>query len=307
MTLLTAYVLLTQSDLQKGIQLVMDKRYEDALDVLSAVDKETPKDALTNLWLGLAYQGAKQPYEAMNAWRVSFGNPKWEPLADTLRGYGYWALGDTAYAERTFKEALVNLRDSKVVRFKPATDGLAALEGGAPVPSVAKWIERVGLVDATKKALDPDAEPAEEVEKPVEAPKAKPAAEESEPYKPPTGANVRPVSGKWAGVRTSGGYQKGKIQFTVSADGKSVKDVVFIGWWYDHIERRTESVTTGPDGSFSIKSGGFGDHRTNKKAGFGWWFEGKLISPTKMTGKFRAYAAGTYDTYPIEWTASPAR
>ncbi|RYG23426.1 tetratricopeptide repeat protein [bacterium] len=294
-----------ESDLEKGIQLVVDKRYEDALDVLSEANKETPNDALTNLWLGLAYQGAKQPHEAMAAWRVSFGNPKWEPIADTLRGYGWWALGDTRYAELTFKEALVNLRDSKVIRFKPATDGLVALAGGAPVPSVAKWIERVGLVEATKKALNPEAAAPEEAEKPVERPRAEPP-KEAEP-KAPKGVNVKPVAGKWIAKRTSGGYNDGKILFTVSADGKRITDVVFIGHWYDRERRRTEPVTTGPEKPYAITSGGWGGLQTNSKAGFGWEFSGRLTSARSAVGSFRGYAAGVYDTGTVQWKATPAK
>lgn len=303
-------VLSEETPLEKGIALLTEKRYEDALVALKEASKETPNDALTSLWLGLALQATDQPHEAMAAWRVTFGHAKWEPYGDTLRGYGWWRLGDTNYAKRTFEEAFVNLKDSAKITFKPAKDALARLESGGAVPPFSQWAERVHLQEATKKALSfegEDAPSARQEPTPAKPLKAAPKPEKKEEKALPKGANVKPVAGKWIGVRTKGGYNDGKVMFTVSADGKRISDVVFIGHWYDRERRHTEPVTTGPEGTYAIKSGGWGGLQTNSKAGFGWEFEGRLLNARLAKGKFRGYAAGVYDTGTVEWTAKPVK
>jgi hypothetical protein len=286
---------------------VQRERYDEALEQLRKADRENPNDALMNLWLGVALEGTDQPYEAMAAWRAAYGNPRWEPVADYLKGLCWWKLGRTNDATNYLKDALTNVTDGSRVEFKPAKTALEQVASGQPAPPVGQWAEISTLMERTDEALGGGAAKAQGKPGKADA-RPNPVQPVAAPVTAqPANGSVRPVSGKWVGVRTSGGYQGGKILFTVSADGKRVEDVVFIGNWYNREDRRTETVTTGPDGAFSIAGGRFGETRTNAKTHFGWEFDGQLLNARSAKGTFRGYAYGIYSTGTIQWEAHPAK
>ncbi|HYH16950.1 MAG TPA: tetratricopeptide repeat protein, partial [Flavisolibacter sp.] len=125
--------------LNEGIQLFKQGKYEEALEALQKAAEANPNDAQTNLWLGLALEANKQPYEAMAAWRKCYGNPKWEPIADYLKAMSWWRMGATRDAISYFNDALLNVQDGKAVNFKPAKEAIKQVNAGESVPPLSQW------------------------------------------------------------------------------------------------------------------------------------------------------------------------
>ena len=116
----------------------------------------------------------------------------------------------------------------------------------------------------------------------------------------PTGAN--PSAGRWEATVTNG-YKGDKITFTVAADGKTIKDVAFVGYWKSSsgIEQLQH---LDPPNPFVVTKGGFSAVQQVEKARMWWEFTGRFTTATTAEGSYRAaYAGGSSDTYKLKWTA----
>ena len=118
----------------------------------------------------------------------------------------------------------------------------------------------------------------------------------------PAASGANPAAGKWEATVTNG-YKGDKITFTVAADGKTIKDVEFKGYWksssgielLQHLD---------PPNSFAVTKGGFSAVQQVEKARMWWEFTGRFITATTAEGTYRAaYAGGSSDTYKLKWTA----
>lgn len=103
----------------------------------------------------------------------------------------------------------------------------------------------------------------------------------------------------------SNGYKGSKISFTLSADGKQLKDLTFDGHW--RCSGSTEQITVGPDKSFAVTNGKVKGVITDPEDGgasaFRFEIDG-LIKGKQASGTFRMSITGlSCDTYKLQWTA----
>src|SRR5690606_30484380 len=93
-------------------------------------------------------------WEAMSAWRSGVGNPRWEPIADYLRGLGWWKMKSFKDAVDYFKEAQIDTVTGKSVSFAPARQAIAKVQAGEPAPEIDRWPDistlSQGLLPSTK-------------------------------------------------------------------------------------------------------------------------------------------------------------
>ena len=118
----------------------------------------------------------------------------------------------------------------------------------------------------------------------------------------PAQTGATPMAGKWEATVTNG-YKGDKLTFTVAADGKTIKDVEFVGYWKGSsgIERLQH---LDPPNSFTVAKGGFSAVQQVEKARMWWEFTGHFVTATTAEGTYRAaYAGGSSDTYKLKWTA----
>lgn len=300
--------------LSRGITLYKEGKYEDALEQLQKAVAANPNDALTNLWLGLALEGNKKPYEAMAAWRKCYGNSKWEPIADYLKALSWWKLGNTNDAINYLNDALVNLKDSKPVDFKPAKEAMQQVKAGQAVPPLSQWADLSTLTapqveeqttvpvknNPTKGTTD---RPAKTDNKNTSTNTNTTNNEKKEVEAASVLPGATPKAGKWLAV-VSNGYKGDKLTFTVSADGKRVENVEFIGNWRSRSSRTEVLINLDPPNPFGVSKGNFSAVQRVEKSRMWWEFIGRFTTATSAEGSYRcAFAGGEYDTYKLKWTA----
>lgn len=104
----------------------------------------------------------------------------------------------------------------------------------------------------------------------------------------------------------SNGMKGDKISFDISADGKKLENLTFIGYW--RCGGKLESTTTGPDGAFDIVNGKVSGHISEPPNGgsTAWRFDlDATITGNKAEGKFRMNINNLgCDTYKLNWTAT---
>lgn len=302
-TVLLAFTRTTLTDppLQKGIALFKQAQYDAALEQLQLAVQDLPNDAYTNLWLGLALEANKRPYDAMAAWRVCYGNPKWEPVADYLKGLSWWRLGNTGDAIAYLKDAFINNRDGKAVTFKPATEAIQQINNGAPVPPISQWAD-LSTLTAPPLAKAVATPPAVAAQK-GPAPQPVQVKEEAKKVTPPVAPGASPKSGKWVAA-ISNGYKGDVLTFTVSADGKRIENVEFVGHWRSRSGRTEVLMDLDPPNPFAVANGLFSAVQQVPASGMWWEFTGRFTSATTAEGSYRtAFAGGENDTYKLKWTA----
>ncbi len=298
--------------------LFKEEQYEEALALFQAAAKDNPKDALTNLWLGLALEANKQPYAAMEAWRTCYGNAKWEPVADYLKAMSWWRMGYTNDAIAYFKDALINVRDGKAISFKPAQEAIQQINEGASTPHFSTWPDISTLVALSKQSNQTQAaatttpQPAKaqantstknpkkavpETASTTTTPKPNPASAI------PVKAGATPKAGKWIAT-VSNGYKGDVLTFRVAADGKSIVDVEFKGHWRDRGYGIEVLTNLDPPSPYKVAKGNFSAVQQDTKAGMWWEFTGTFLTATTAQGSYRAtFAGGENDTYKLKWTA----
>ena len=127
---------------------------------------------------------------------------------------------------------------------------------------------------------------------------AQPAA----PAAPAT--NVRPAPGRWVAVVTNG-FKGDSIHFVVGADGASLRDLVFAGYWRcadGSASGSLEQTRVGPPDAIAVQGGAIASTQTRPS----WWWQvtGRFVSPTTAEGTYRQAANGaTCDTRVLRWTA----
>ncbi len=98
-----------------------------------------------------------------------------------------------------------------------------------------------------------------------------------------------------------------KISFVLSADGKTIKDVTFSGYW--RCSGRLEQTTVGPEKGFAVRNGKINGVVVDSPNGgaTAWRFElhGALKGKSAVgTFRMNINALGC-DTYVLKWTAAP--
>lgn len=103
----------------------------------------------------------------------------------------------------------------------------------------------------------------------------------------------------------SNGFKGSKISFTLSADGKQVKDLTFDGYW--RCSGATEQITVGPEKSFPVTNGKVQGVITDPENGGASAFRFELdgvVNGKQASGTFRMSITGlSCDTYKLQWTA----
>ncbi|WP_207495888.1 hypothetical protein [Aridibaculum aurantiacum] len=103
----------------------------------------------------------------------------------------------------------------------------------------------------------------------------------------------------------SNGMKGDSIFFDVSADGKTLENLTFKGYW--RCSGKLEQTTVGPDGAFNINNGKVNDHISEPPDGgsTAWRFDLEAdINPTSASGTFRMNINNLgCDTYKLNWTA----
>ncbi|KAA9331373.1 hypothetical protein F0P96_14095 [Hymenobacter busanensis] len=118
---------------------------------------------------------------------------------------------------------------------------------------------------------------------------------------------VPPKSTHWEGT-VSNGMKGDKISFDVSADGKTLSNVTFQGYW--RCSGKLEQMTAGPTKTFSIvggkASGVVVDPPGGGSTAWHYEFEG-TVAKTAAKGTYRMAINNLgCDTYKLQWTAVPA-
>ena len=123
---------------------------------------------------------------------------------------------------------------------------------------------------------------------------------------PPRPAPPKPTH--WTGT-FSNGMKGATISFDVSADGKTLSELTFQGYW--RCSGKLELTTAGPTHSFPIKSGKVSGVVVDPPGGgaTAWRFElDGLVGAKSAQGTFRMNInALSCDTYKLQWTATPAK
>ncbi len=104
----------------------------------------------------------------------------------------------------------------------------------------------------------------------------------------------------------SNGMKGDKISFILAADGKTVEEVTFSGYW--RCGGKLEQITVGPDKGFAVKGNTISGVVVEPPAGgaTAWRFElhGEIKGKT-ASGTFRMNInALKCDTYLLKWTAA---
>ena len=104
----------------------------------------------------------------------------------------------------------------------------------------------------------------------------------------------------------SNGMKGDKISFDVSADGKKLENLTFIGYW--RCSGKLEQTTAGPEGSYDIVDGKVNGHISEPPGGgsTSWRFDLEaVIDGNKASGSFRMNINNLgCDTYKLNWTAT---
>jgi hypothetical protein len=104
----------------------------------------------------------------------------------------------------------------------------------------------------------------------------------------------------------SNGYKGAKLTFTLSADGKQIKDFVFDGYW--RCGSSIEHIKAGPDQNFAVVNGKVQgvilDPENGGSSAFRFNLEGTITGKTAK-GTFRMSITGlSCDTFKLNWTAT---
>jgi len=107
----------------------------------------------------------------------------------------------------------------------------------------------------------------------------------------------------------SNGMKGDKISFDISADGTTLENLTFDGYW--RCSGTLEQTTAGPEGSFPIEEGKVSGHISEPPNGgsTAWRFDLEAsINGDEATGTFRMNINNLgCDTYKLNWTASAKR
>lgn len=120
-------------------------------------------------------------------------------------------------------------------------------------------------------------------------------------------SGTSPRRGLWRGkVSNQGGDQT--ITFLVSADGSTVSEITFVGYWRcPKAMNPTQSTRLAPPNKVAVSGGAFSTTQNDKPSRTWYQFIGDFTSATAATGSIRiAYAGGECDTYKLQWTAQHA-
>lgn len=290
-----------QGLLSSGKNAFAQAQYEQARDLLQQAAAKNGKDLEIQMWLGLALYADGQEWEAMSAWRNGVGTPRWEPVADYLRGLAWWRMNWSKDAINYFKEAQIDTVTGKTVQFAAAREAIAKVQAGESAPDISSWPD----LSTLSKPQSPLTAPAKASKPAAASVKKKPIAQNKSKATPQKVS--KPRSGRWVAV-VHNGYKGDKLTFRVSADGKRVENVEFTGHWMN----RNSASGIGaevlrnldPPQPFAVGGGAFSAVQQVSKSRMWWEFTGKFTSATTAEGTYRcAYAGGQNDTYKLKWTA----
>jgi hypothetical protein len=120
----------------------------------------------------------------------------------------------------------------------------------------------------------------------------------------PAVAGARPAPGRWVAVVTNG-FKGDSIHFVVGADGGSLRDLVFAGYWRcadGSMSGSLEETRVGPPDPIAVQNGAIASTQTRPS----WWWQvaGRFTSATSAEGTYRQAAkSATCDTRVLRWTA----
>ncbi len=276
-------------------------QYEKARELLQQAAAKNEKDLEIQMWLGLALYADGQEWEAMSAWRSGVANPRWEPVADYLRGLAWWRMNWSKDAINYFKEAELDTVTGRSVQFAPAREAIARVQAGEQAPDISRWPD----ISTLSKPQSPLAAPAKAPKPAAAAAKKKPVVQNKPKASPQKGS--KPRSGRWVAV-VHNGYKGDKLTFRVSANGKQIENVEFTGHWMNRNSASGMAAEVlrnlDPPKPFAVSSGAFSAVQQVPKSRMWWEFTGRFTSATTAEGTYRcAFAGGQNDTYKLKWTA----
>jgi hypothetical protein len=132
---------------------------------------------------------------------------------------------------------------------------------------------------------------------------ALPLLARAQPAAPPA-ANARPAAGRGVAVVTNG-FKGDSIHFVVAADGATLRDLVFAGYWRcadGSMSGSLEQTRVGPPDAIAVQGGAIASTQTRPS----WWWQvaGRFTSATTAEGTYRQAAKGAAcDTRVLRWTA----
>lgn len=287
--------------LSAGKQAFAQEQYEKARDLLQQAAGKNESDIEIQMWLGLALFADGREWEAMSAWRSGVGNPRWEPIADYLRGLGWWKMNRPKDAIDYFKESQIDTVSGKSILFTPAREAIVKVQAGEMPLDISRWPD----ISTLSKQQTP-ASPSVKTSKPTVTSTKKQSVTQTKP-KIPAPKGSKPRSGRWIAT-VHNGYKGDKLTFRVSADGKRIEKVEFTGHWMNRNSASGMAAEVlrnlDPPKPFVVTGGVFSAVQQVPKSRMWWEFTGRFKSATTAEGTYRcSYAGGQNDTYQLKWTA----
>lgn len=271
----------------RGVELFYQKDYAGAIKEFEKAEAEDPGSHAAYLWHGLAFTASgDMETGAANIWLKMPWDAKAKMLSRYFMGLGYWREGRTNNAKYWFQETF-NYKDTPGYKLSQAA--LKAMLDGGEVPPIEQWPALASLPGARgtgEKAT------VSGVEKDAPADTGR------------TSSGAKPSGGLWRGTFTNG-YKGQTIAFHVSADGKTISDILFQGYLICR-GSRTENTNLAPLENVAISGGAFTSTQLNGGAQVRFDFSGTFTSATTAGGTYRVQSSTDCDTYELKWTASRA-
>jgi len=279
--------------LEQGVDHFYAENYPEAFKSFELAEVENPGNHAAYLWHGLTLTAMGDIGRASSVWLEMPYDVKHKATFRYLQGLAYWRAGETAQAKWWFEA----LRDYKETPAYPLSQtALKSLLSGEQAPPISEWASLAklpgakGVSSSQTGASSLPSEPQPSVSTVASAPgKA-------------VFAGASPGGGQWRGT-ISNGYKGQTIGFRVSADGKTISDVVFQGY----LIRRgggIEDTQLAPLRNIPVNGGAFEDTQLNGASKVRFDFTGVFTSATTAEGTYRVMSDTDCDTYKLNWTAS---
>lgn len=267
-----------------GVKLFYQKDYEGAITAFEKAEVADEGNHAAYLWHGLALVGNGDKNEAPNIWQKMPWDTKAKALSYYFSGLTYWRAGETSSA----KYWLENSNNYKETPgYKLSKKALLALLNDEKAPVLEAWPTLASLPGAQADQAEADNE--------QNAADKKPNAE-------PAKAGAEPKAGLWEATITSG-YKGQKLSFRVSADAKTISDIIFKGYLICR-GSKIQDTELAPLRDVPIKNGAFFDTQLNGGAKVRFDFTGVFNTATKANGTYRVISDTECDTYELKWSAS---
>lgn len=271
--------------------------YAGASSAFEMAEIENPGNHAAYLWHGIALTALDDLNEASNVWLKMPYDENYKASFRYLLGLAYWRRGETSQAKYWLKEGL-NHKETRA--YQLSQTALKSLMNNEEVDPITDWPSTVMLPRARGVREASSNEP--QLERSVGGEMSAPQPKAKQQGTASGAVTARPSGGLWQGT-ISNGYKGQTIGFRVSADGGTISDVTFHGYFIRK-GGGLEETELAPLNDIAVSGGRFSDTQLNGGALVRFDFEGEFTGPGTARGTYRAMSDTDCDTYKLQWTAS---